>query len=118
MNIRLVGHTDSRASKAYNLALSERRAKSVLKYLAQKGIDSNRMGMRGEGFNELKTADDELIAHALSRRVEIEYFGETIESYDQTGDLVVEEMRKANSEKVKAAKEAKRLKKSSRKAKK
>lgn len=118
MNIRLVGHTDSRASKAYNLALSERRAKSVLKYLAQKGIDSNRMGMRGEGFNELKTADDELIAHALSRRVEIEYFGETIESYDQTGDLVVEEMRKVNSEKVKAAKEAKRLKKSSRKAKK
>jgi hypothetical protein len=118
MNIRLVGHTDSRASKAYNLALSERRAKSVLNYLINKGIDSDRMGIRGEGFNDLKTAEDELIAHALSRRVEIEYFGETIESYDQAGDLVVEEMRKANSEKVKAAKEAKRLKKSSRKAKK
>ena len=27
------------------------------------------MGIRGEGFNDLKTAEDELIAHALSRRV-------------------------------------------------
>ena len=100
MNIRLVGHTDSRASKAYNLALSERRAKSVLSYLINKGIDSNRMGIRGEGFNDLKTAEDELIAHALSRRVEIEYFGETIESYDQTGDVVVEEMRKEKAAKA------------------
>ncbi|MCB1673395.1 MAG: OmpA family protein [Moraxellaceae bacterium] len=113
MNIRLVGHTDSRASKAYNLALSERRAKSVLKYLAQKGIDSSRMGIRGEGFNDLKTAEDELIAHALSRRVEIEYFGEEIESYDQTGDLVVEEMRQQ-----KAAKSPKKASKSKPKVKK
>ena len=113
MNIRLVGHTDSRASKAYNLALSERRAKSVLKYLAQKGIDSSRMGIRGEGINDLKTAEDELIAHALSRRVEIEYFGEEIESYDQTGDLVVEEMRQQ-----KAAKSPKKASKSKPKVKK
>lgn len=118
MNIRLIGHTDSRASVAYNQALSERRAKSVLNYLDKNGIESSRMGMRGEGFNDLKEDDNELIAHALSRRVEIEYFGETIESYDQTGDLVVEEMRKANSEKAKAAKEATRLKKASRKSKK
>ena len=102
MNIRLVGHTDSRASQAYNQALSERRAKSVLNYLIQQGIDSNRMGIRGEGFNEVKTDEDALVGYALSRRVEIEYFGETIESYDQTGDLVVEEMRKE-----KAAKQAK-----------
>ena len=113
IDIRLVGHTDSRASQAYNLALSERRAKSVLKYLQQQGIGPNRMGMRGDGFNELKTAEDELIAHALSRRVEIEYFGEKIESYDQTGDVVVEEMLKA-----KAAKANKKTKTVSKKRKK
>lgn len=110
MNIRLVGHTDSRASKAYNLALSERRAKSVLNYLINKGVDSSRMGIRGEGFNDLKTAEDELIAHALSRRVEIEYFGEDIESYDQTGDLVVEEMKQQKNLK-KASKSKSKVKK-------
>lgn len=104
MSIILIGHTDSRASQAYNLALSERRAKSVLKYLAQKGIASSRMDIKGEGFNQTKTAEDELLGHALSRRVEIAYMGENIQSYDQTGDIVVEEMRK-----VKAAKAARNV---------
>jgi len=99
MTAILVGHTDSRASKAYNLALSERRAKSVLKYLVNKGIDKTRFSYQAEGFNNLKTADDELLGHALSRRVEIAYFGENIVSYDQTGDIVVEEMRKAKEAK-------------------
>lgn len=102
MTAILVGHTDSRASKAYNLALSERRAKSVLNYLIKKGIDKARFSYQAEGFNKLKTAEDELLGHALSRRVEIAYFGENIISYDQTGDIVVEEMRKE-----KAAKQAK-----------
>lgn len=91
MNIRLVGHTDTRASKTYNQALSERRAKSVLMYLMQHGVESNRMGLRGEGFNDIKTNDNVLVGHALSRRVEIEYFGETIESYEQSDDLMLEE---------------------------
>ena len=58
--------------------------------------------VRQADFNKLKTNEDELLGHALSRRVEIAYFGENIVSYDQTGDIVVEEMRKA-----KAAKKAK-----------
>ncbi|PTQ91155.1 OmpA family protein [Agitococcus lubricus] len=94
MTIVLVGHTDSRASKAYNLALSERRAKSVLKYLNEKGIAKERMTYQAVGFDNLKTAEDELMGHALSRRVEIAYIGENIQSYDQTGDIVVEEARK------------------------
>lgn len=100
MTAILVGHTDSRASKAYNLALSERRAKSVLNYLIKKGIDKARFSYQAEGFNKLKTAEDELLGHALSRRVEIAYFGENIISYDQTGDIVVEEMRKAKAAKA------------------
>lgn len=100
MTAVLVGHTDSRASKAYNLALSERRAKSVLNYLVKKGIDKSRFSYQAEGFNKLKTAEDELLGHALSRRVEIAYFGENIISYDQTGDIVVEKMRKAKAAKA------------------
>jgi outer membrane protein OmpA-like peptidoglycan-associated protein len=108
LTIKLIGHTDSRASKAYNQALSERRAQSVLKYLLAKGIAANRIDLRGEGFNSLKTDADELLGHALSRRVEMDYVGETIESYDQTGDLVMEEVRKAKA--VKAAKAARATK--------
>lgn len=100
MTIKLIGHTDSRASKAYNQALSERRAQSVLKYLLAKGIANTRIDLRGEGFNELKTDADELMGHALSRRVEMDYVGETIQSYDQTGDLVMEEVRKAKAAKA------------------
>jgi outer membrane protein OmpA-like peptidoglycan-associated protein len=113
MTAILVGHTDSRASKAYNLALSERRAKSVLNYLVKKGIDKSRFSYQAEGFNKLKTAEDELLGHALSRRVEIAYMGENIQSYDQTGDVVVEEMLKA-----KAAKANKKTKTVSKKRKK
>lgn len=99
MTAILVGHTDSRASKAYNLALSERRAKSVLNYLVKKGIDKSRFSYQAEGFNKLKTNEDELMGHALSRRVEIAYLGENIISYDQTGDIVVEGMRKERTAK-------------------
>jgi outer membrane protein OmpA-like peptidoglycan-associated protein len=118
LTIKLIGHTDSRASKAYNQALSERRAQSVLKYLLAKGIAADRIDLRGEGFNSLKTDADELLGHALSRRVEMDYLGETIESYDQTGDLVMEEVRKAKASKVKANTSSKKLKKSPKKARK
>lgn len=108
MKILLIGHTDSRASQAYNQALSERRAKSVLKFLLSKGVAADRMDIRGEGFNNTLADADENMGHALSRRVEVAYLGENIQSYDQTGDLVLEEVRKkaaaAKAAAVKAAK--------------
>jgi outer membrane protein OmpA-like peptidoglycan-associated protein len=111
MKITLIGHTDSRASKAYNQALSERRAQSVLKYLTAKGMAADRISLRGEGFSNTVAAADENMGHALSRRVEIAYQGENIQSYDQTGDLVMEEARKAKAAKmVKATKAPKVLK--------
>lgn len=102
IKITLIGHTDSRASKAYNQALSERRAKSVLSHLNKLGIAASRMDIKAEGFNALKTNDDALLGHALSRRVEIAYQGENIESYDQTGDLVLEEVKQPKVNKLKA----------------
>jgi outer membrane protein OmpA-like peptidoglycan-associated protein len=107
MTIMLIGHTDSRASKAYNQALSERRAKSVLKFLEGKGIANSRVQLRGEGFNNTLADADENMGHALSRRVEMAYLGENIQSYDQTGDLVMEEVRKAKAAKAARAIKAK-----------
>lgn len=51
LNIR--SHTDSRGNDAYNMTLSERRAKSTLDYLVAKGIDRNRLQSEGLGESEL-----------------------------------------------------------------
>ncbi|MDO6760814.1 OmpA family protein [Tamlana sp. 2_MG-2023] len=43
MHIKIESHTDSRASDAYNLALSDRRAKSTRDYIISQGIEANRI---------------------------------------------------------------------------
>jgi outer membrane protein OmpA-like peptidoglycan-associated protein/tetratricopeptide (TPR) repeat protein len=54
MKIKVEAHTDNRASDAYNLDLSERRAQSTVQYVISKGIDSSRIS--GEGFGESQPA--------------------------------------------------------------
>ena len=51
--IHIESHTDSRGSDSYNLALSERRAQSTLKWLVGKGIDANRLTAKGYGETQL-----------------------------------------------------------------
>jgi outer membrane protein OmpA-like peptidoglycan-associated protein len=43
------GHTDSVGADAYNLALSDRRAKSVFDYLTSRGVDPARLKSVGKG---------------------------------------------------------------------
>lgn len=52
MKIHVIAHTDSRGSEVYNQSLSERRAKSTVKYVIDNGIDSDRID--GEGVGESK----------------------------------------------------------------
>ncbi len=42
-NITIEGHTDERGSEEYNLALGERRADSVKRYLTDLGVSSSRL---------------------------------------------------------------------------
>jgi peptidoglycan-associated lipoprotein len=42
-NITIEGHTDERGSEEYNLALGERRATSIQRYLADLGVSSSRL---------------------------------------------------------------------------
>jgi len=51
MVIRLESHTDSRANDAYNIRLSNRRAKSTYDYIISQGIDPIRIP-KYEGFGE------------------------------------------------------------------
>jgi outer membrane protein OmpA-like peptidoglycan-associated protein len=76
MVIRLESHTDSRANDAYNMVLSNNRAKSTYKYIISKGIDASRI-TKYEGFgesqlvnkcsNNVKCSEAE---HQLNRRTE------------------------------------------------
>jgi peptidoglycan-associated lipoprotein len=49
LKIEMGSHTDSVASDAYNIQLSQRRAESTVNYLIQNGIDPNRLVAKGYG---------------------------------------------------------------------
>lgn len=54
MKIDVRSHTDSRASDAYNLKLSQRRAKATAEWLMAQGIDANRITYKGYGETQLE----------------------------------------------------------------
>ena len=72
LRIRISGHTDSRGSDEYNLALGLRRAASTRKYLSDRGITVDRIDIVSFGEERpLATGDDEA-AFAKNRRAEFE----------------------------------------------
>jgi outer membrane protein OmpA-like peptidoglycan-associated protein len=54
MKILIKSHTDSKGSEDYNIALSDRRAKSTVQYLISKGISNERVSGKGYGESEPK----------------------------------------------------------------
>jgi outer membrane protein W/outer membrane protein OmpA-like peptidoglycan-associated protein len=63
------GHTDSMGTDAYNLALSDRRAKSVFDYLASRGISPSRLQSVGKGESQPVADNATEQGRALNRRV-------------------------------------------------
>ena len=61
------GHTDAKGPESYNMTLSERRAAAVVRYLAEKGIDTSKLVSRGFGKAKPRVADP---FDAANRRVE------------------------------------------------
>ena len=55
ITIEMASHTDRKGSDEYNLALSERRAKSVIDYLISVGIAPDRLQHMGYGESRPKT---------------------------------------------------------------
>lgn len=54
LRIRIAGHTDDRGSDEYNLALGQRRAAAVRRYLAARGVAEGRFDV--ESFGEQRPA--------------------------------------------------------------
>ncbi len=66
--IQIEGHTDERGSVEYNLALGERRAKSVKSYLEGLGVESKRMTIISYGEEKPLVAGDNEAAWSKNRR--------------------------------------------------
>ncbi len=70
--VTIEGHTDSDASEAHNLELSERRAKAVVTWLVDKGVAASRLNAVGKGEAEPIADNGSSSGRALNRRVEVE----------------------------------------------
>ena len=66
----LVGYTDSQGSKKYNQKLSEKRSKTIAKYLKTLKVDSD---WSGRGEDQLLNNDKTKAEHKLNRRVDITF---------------------------------------------
>lgn len=69
--IELHGHTDPRASDAYNIDLGKRRAQNTRNYLLRKGIDPSRMTIRSFGERQRRSDGNRKLDYARDRRTEI-----------------------------------------------
>ena len=89
--VELQGHTDPRASDAYNLDLGKRRATSTRNYIIRKGIDPARMTIRSFGEQQRISDGDTRLDFARDRRVELIYKdARNIEVIVQEEDLQLE----------------------------
>jgi len=70
LRIEIIGHTDSRGSRDNNIALSQQRAEAVKARLVARGIDANRVQIRGEGPDVPITTNDTPAGRQKNRRIE------------------------------------------------
>lgn len=79
--IELSSHTDNKGTDSYNMKLSQKRAESVVSYLANKGIDSKRLTAKGYGEtkplapNSNPDGSDNPDGRQLNRRTEFKIIG-------------------------------------------
>jgi peptidoglycan-associated lipoprotein len=69
--VALEGHADPRGTEEYNLALSERRAQMVKKYLETMGVGSDKMRTIPRGKTQAKGTDEP--SWARDRRVDVKW---------------------------------------------
>ena len=70
-NVAIVGYTDSVGDAAYNMKLSERRAKSVRDFMVKSGVNSDDIETRGMGEANPVASNDTAAGREKNRRVEI-----------------------------------------------
>lgn len=88
ISIELGAHTDARGSDSYNKNLSQQRAESVVKYLINKGIPTDRLQAKGYGETQtledcsnvegcsMESGSEDCPCHQKNRRTEFKIVGE------------------------------------------
>ncbi|MEZ5539746.1 MAG: peptidoglycan-associated lipoprotein Pal [Pseudomonadales bacterium] len=67
----LQGNTDERGTREYNMALGERRGKSVADYLSMRGVSSSQLEVVSFGEERPAVEGSDEFAYSKNRRVEI-----------------------------------------------
>ena len=67
-DITIEGHADERGTREYNLALVDKRAFAVYSYLAQAGVDTNRMDYVSWGKERPEVIGSDETAYSQNRR--------------------------------------------------
>jgi len=68
VNIQIEGHGDERGTNEYNLALGERRARTILRYLANLGINESRFSFISYGEEKSVCSDPNEACYQKNRR--------------------------------------------------
>lgn len=71
LKIEISGHTDDLGETAYNLQLSEKRAKAVYDFLLKKGVDAKQMSYKGYGKSQPAYVNDTDENRKKNRRIEL-----------------------------------------------
>ncbi len=71
VKIRITGHTDNVGKPAYNMELSQNRARAVANYLLNEGIAMNRVSYKGIGASEPVADNGTEEGRAQNRRTEL-----------------------------------------------
>lgn len=74
--VRLIGHTDERGSREYNLALGERRALAIRQILMLQGASLEQFQVTSFGEERPQVEGSDESAFAQNRRVELNYIGQ------------------------------------------
>ncbi|MFL5300162.1 MAG: OmpA family protein [Anaeromyxobacteraceae bacterium] len=69
--LRIEGHTDNRGARPYNLDLSQRRARAVVRALVARGVAEGRLEAAGYGFDRPIATNATSLGRAKNRRVDI-----------------------------------------------
>ena len=71
--IAIEGHCDERGTREYNLALGDRRAGAVERFLLSAGVDQSQMETVSYGEEKPVATESNEAAWALNRRAEVKY---------------------------------------------
>ena len=82
------GHTDERGTTEHNIALGERRANSVVKYLTEHGVSDTQLNVVSHGEEKPRAAGSDERALAENRRVEFHLLKGDIKFVLEEGTLV------------------------------